>query len=164
MTMEQSMTLLYLNSKMITRITIATILAFILFPFRLSAQSNECLPGIYTIVDSKQIPLKYTYGGSNTRYDFSLECHELCPVFFRYRGETSDVKASDTLVYIIDPNNNHTYYPFNKWMNPNSMIVIPLYVNSNNASREYNKTQCLTIMLKKDGRKCNRKQVACFRH
>lgn len=132
------MTLRYQNSKMNTRITIAAILVFILFPLRIFAQSNELSPGIYTIVDGKSIPLTYTYGGSNTRYDLYFEGNELSPVYFRYRGETSNVEASDTLIYVIDPASHHTYNPFNKWMNPNGMIVIPLNVNIKKAYREYN--------------------------
>jgi len=96
------------------------------------AQTSETKAGLYAVVDDTRTRLDYSFGGSSTNNGTPSN-----PTFFRYKGETSSVIASDTFEYVTDPTDNRTFSPFNKWMNPNGLALLKLTVDSQAQSREY---------------------------
>jgi len=75
-------------------------------------------PGLFAVVDDVRTRLDYSFGGSSTNNGTPSN-----PTFFRYKGATSSVIASDTFEYVTDPTDHRTFSPFNKWMNPNGPAI-----------------------------------------
>lgn len=124
------------------RIFIAAALALALLPTKSFAQMDERQPGIYTVVGQESRPLSYVYQlsasgsvgimGVNVGHDT-----------YKYKGTTSGVIASDTLVLVIDPSKNKgvitpkKFDIFVKSMTPDNIMILPLTVNEKKQRREY---------------------------
>jgi len=113
------------------------ILAFILIPGRMFAQSDAREPGIYAVMGEEFISIDHTFGGSETNDVAYLNGAQTNPAVVRYRGVTSAVIASNTFVYVVDSEKTAVFSPFNRGMTPNDMRVLSLSVNDEKQQREY---------------------------
>lgn len=125
-----------------THIAIAATLVLALLPVKMSAQMDEHIPGIYTIIDDDYVPLNYTAGVTSVSTT-GIGDFEYGDMKHQYKGETSGVNASETFVLVIDPEKKvmvrtlKKYDPFIKTMTPNNVLVLPLTVNERRHRREY---------------------------
>lgn len=101
------------------------------------AGAQETLaPGIYALVDSTYTSLSYTNGGT-TNSSTNILGIEVGKRKETYKGETSGVQCTGTLVMVIDPEKKvikktlKGYDPFIKTMNPNLITIVPLSVEKN---------------------------------
>lgn len=124
------------------KIIAISILLTTMLPLKLFAQMDTRVPGIYTIVGGESIPLAYSNSSTVVRTSGNgifQTGHEI----YRFKGVTSAVFASDSLVMVIDPKKSvivktmKKYDVFVKSMTPDNIMVIPLTVNDEDQRREY---------------------------
>lgn len=127
-------------------------LLLLLLPLNAFAQMDERKPGIYSVVDGKSTPLLYTFS-TNIKMGMSIG-----PVGFGdtkccYKGVTSGVNASDTLVLVINPKlvagvmAPTMYTNFYPNMTPEDMLILPLIVNNKKQRREYDSGLALCVYI-----------------
>ena len=117
-------------------LAIAIITGSILASFDANAQTDERAPGIYAVVDGQSTPLTFIIGSTSAGGVGALGI-EVGKKKVNFKGETSDTKATDTFVLVIDQEKKHAtktfkvYDPFYKDMTPDALIIIPLQSSKN---------------------------------
>lgn len=112
--------------------TIAIVLAA---AFCASAQ-DTLEPGIYALVDGSCTSLSYA-NGITANSSTNVLGIEIGKRKESYKGETSGVRCSGTLVMVINPEKKiitktlKKYDPFIKTMNPDLIMIVPLEVQKN---------------------------------
>lgn len=118
---------------------ISTAIAF-LAAFCAKAQ-DRLEPGIYAVVDSCYTSLSFS-PGINKSSSTNVLGVEVGDSGSSYKGETSGVNCTGTLVMVIDPDKKvikrtlKSYQPFVKTMTPDLIMIVPLSVEKN--KRTYN--------------------------
>lgn len=93
-------------------------------------------PGIYAVVDDTCTSLEFA-PGINSKSTTNIVGIEFGKSGSSYKGETSGVKCTGTLLMVIDPEKKivkrtpKTYDPFIKTMNPDFIMIVPLVVQKN---------------------------------
>jgi len=125
-----------------TRFFLVAALMLSLFSVNSFAQMDERKPGLYAVSGEDFAALPYSYntslnggvgiGGVNIGHNV-----------YKFKGETSGVVSNGTFVLVIDPEkksaviSKNKFDVFNKTMNPDNMLILPLTVNMKNSRREY---------------------------
>lgn len=110
--------------------------ACLLFASAAFAQDEKLAPGIYSVVDGTATHLSYTLGAAGSS-GLNVIGVEVGKAKFSYKGESSEVKATDKLVMVIDPEKKairktpKAYDPFIKSMTPELIMIVPLEVVKN---------------------------------
>lgn len=125
--------------KIITTIVIAITAVFI------SNAQEKLEPGIYSVVDSVYTSLSFS-PGINKSSSTNILGVEVGDSGSSYKGETSGVKCTGTLVMVIDPEKKvikrtlKSYDPFIKTMTPQLIAIIPLTVQKNKRTYDAGKS------------------------
>jgi len=117
---------------MAKRLVIDLVLAFLFFPVMASTQAEERAPGFYAVVDGEYIALDYS--------PYSVKVDFYRDEIYRYKGETSSVRATDRFVIVTEPKKSSS-------INPKNIRLIHLKSNAGSHSREFSTFNCNRLSL-----------------
>ena len=99
-----------------------------------SAQEDERMPGLYAVNGEESVRLTPVMSAQNNSSTGILGV-EIGKTIYKYKGETSDTKATGTFVLVCDMKKKvikqtlKDYDVFIKTMTPDNIIIIPLEVD-----------------------------------